>query len=52
MGFDSACTEIDLLELQGAYPRAHLNRFTALYSTGRNRYAISYPEDPSALSSR
>jgi len=48
-GFDSASDEIDLLEIQGAYPRAHLSRFAALYSTGRVRYAISYPGDLDAL---
>ncbi len=49
MGFDSNCDEIDLIEIQGGYPRAHLNRFAAIYSTGRVRYTISYPDDPSAL---
>jgi hypothetical protein len=49
MGFDSDCTEIDLLEFQGSYPRAHLNRFGSIYSTGRDRYTIAYPNDPSAL---
>jgi len=49
MGFDSDCTEIDLIEMQAGYPRAHLNRFAALYSTGRDKYTISYPKDPSAL---
>ncbi|HEX8202028.1 MAG TPA: hypothetical protein VF590_16250, partial [Isosphaeraceae bacterium] len=49
LGFDSACDEIDVLELQEGYPRAHLSRFAALYSTGRVRYAISYPQDPQAL---
>ncbi len=49
MGYDSACDEINLLEIQPGYHRAHLNRFAALYSTGRVRSAISYPADPSAL---
>jgi hypothetical protein len=49
MGFDSACDEIDLLELQGDYPRGHLSRFAAVYSTGRMRYTIAYPDDPTAL---
>ncbi|MDB5350842.1 MAG: hypothetical protein JWN86_2089 [Planctomycetota bacterium] len=49
MGFDSDCTEIDVLELQGPYPRGHLSRFAAIYSTGRDRYTIAYPNDPSAL---
>ncbi|MEO6809459.1 MAG: hypothetical protein ABI353_10160, partial [Isosphaeraceae bacterium] len=49
LGFDSACDEIDLLEVQGGYSRAHLSRFAAIYSTGRDRYSIAYPDDPSAL---
>lgn len=49
MGFDSACDEVDLLEIQGDYHRAHLNRFAALYSTGRVQYSISYPNNPTAL---
>jgi hypothetical protein len=49
MGYDSACDEIDLLEMQGGYTRAHLSRFAALYTTGRARYTISYPKDPTAL---
>jgi hypothetical protein len=49
MGFDSACDEIDVLEIQGDYPRGHLNRFAALYSTGRVRYSIAFPDDPTAL---
>ena len=48
-GFDSACDEVDLLEIQGRYPRAHLSRFAALYSTGRVRYSIAYPGDLAAL---
>jgi hypothetical protein len=49
MGYDSACDEIDLLEVQGAYTRAHLSRFAALYTTGRAKYAIAYPNEPTAL---
>ena len=49
LGYDSACDEIDLLEVQGGYPQGHLNRFAALYSTGRDRYTIAYPDDPTAL---
>ncbi len=49
MGFDSDCSEIDVLELQGDYSRAHVSRFAALYSTGRDNYTISYPNDASAL---
>ena len=49
MGFDTASDEIDLLEIHGDYPRAHLTRFVSLYTTGRSRFAISYPNDPTAL---
>jgi len=49
MGFDSACDEVDLLEIQGDYHRALLNRFCALYSTGRIQYSISFPNNPTAL---
>jgi hypothetical protein len=49
VGFDSACDEIDLVEIQGTYPRAHVSRFASLYSTGRVRYEVAYPDDPSAL---
>jgi hypothetical protein len=50
MGFDSGCDEIDVLETYESFPRAHLSRFAALFSTGRVRYTISYPNDPTALS--
>jgi hypothetical protein len=49
MGFDSGCDEIDLLETHGAYPRGHLSRFAALFSTGRVGYTISFPNDGTAL---
>ncbi len=49
MGYDSACDEIDLLEVQEAYGRGHLSRFAALYTTGRAKYTIAYPNEPSAL---
>lgn len=49
MGYDSACDEIDLLEVQAEYPRAHLSRFAALYTTGRAKYTIAYPNEPSAV---
>jgi hypothetical protein len=49
LGFDSACDQLDLLEIQGGYSRAHLSRFAAVYSTGRVRYAVSYPGDPTAV---
>ena len=49
LGYDSACDEIDLLEIHGPYPRAHLSRFASLYTTNRARYTIGYPNDPTAL---
>ncbi len=49
LGYDFAGDEIDLVEMQGGYAKAHVNRFVALYSTGRVRATISFPSDPSAL---
>jgi len=49
MGYDTASDEIDLLEVHGDYPRAHLTRMVSLYTTGRSRFAISYPNNPTAL---
>ena len=49
MGYDTAADEIDLLEVHGDYHRAHLTRLVSLYTTGRSRFSISYPDDPSAL---
>jgi hypothetical protein len=49
MGYDTAADEIDLLELQGDYHRAHLTRLVSLYTNGRSHFAVSYPSDPTAL---
>lgn len=49
LGFDTACDEVDLLELQGEHPRGHLSRFAALYSTGRHSFSVAFPDDPSAV---
>ncbi len=49
MGYDSACDEIDVLEVQADYPRAHLSRFASLYTTGRAKYTIAYPNETSAV---
>ena len=49
VGYDSSCDEIDLIETHVDYPRGHISRFASIYSTGRVRYAISYPKDPTAL---
>lgn len=48
-GYDRACDEIDLLEIQPGYPRGHLSRFSVLYSTGRENFTIGFPGEPSAL---
>ncbi|QDV36708.1 hypothetical protein [Tautonia plasticadhaerens] len=48
-GYERACDEIDLLEIQPGYPRGHLSRFSVLYSTGRQNFTISFPGEPSAL---
>jgi hypothetical protein len=49
LGYDTASDEIDLLELHGEYSRGHVTRFVSLYTTGRTRFAISYPADATAL---
>jgi hypothetical protein len=49
MGYDTAADEIDLLEIHGEYPRAHLTRLVSLYANGRSRFTISYPNNPTAL---
>ena len=49
MGYDTAADEIDLLELQGDYHRAHVTRLVSLYTNGRSHFTISYPSNPTAL---
>ena len=49
VGYDSSCDEIDLIETHGDYTRGHLSRFASVYSTGRVKFTISYPNDPTAL---
>lgn len=49
LGYDSAIDEIDLLEVHAGYPRGHLSRIAALYSTGRVRFTVAYPDEPSSL---
>ncbi len=49
MGYDTAADEIDLLELQGDYHRAHLTRLVSLYTNGRSHFTVSYPSNPTAL---
>ncbi|WP_197528879.1 hypothetical protein [Aeoliella mucimassa] len=48
IGFVRAQTEIALLEVQGEYPRAHLSRYTALYTSLSTSYDAEF-EDPNAL---
>ncbi len=49
MGYDTAADEIDLIEIHGDYARAHLTRLFSLYTSGRSRFSISYPNNPTAL---
>lgn len=49
VGYNTACDEIDLIEIHGAYPRAMVSRFASLFTTGRTRYRIAFPNDPTAL---
>jgi len=49
MGYDTASDEIDLIEMQSEYPRAHLTRLGSLYTNGRSRFSITYPNEPTAL---
>jgi len=49
IGYNSACDEVDVVECYGGYPRAHVSRFASLYTTGRTRFTVSYPSDPTAL---
>ena len=46
MGYDTAADEIDLLEIHGDYPRAHLTRLVSLYTTGRSRFADLVSQQP------
>lgn len=49
LGFDTAADEIDLLEIEGDYPRGHLTRMVSLYSGGRTQFSIAFPDEPTAL---
>jgi hypothetical protein len=48
IGFVRSRTEIAVLEVQGDYPRGHLTRFTALYTSLSTSYDLQFDE-PSAL---
>ncbi len=48
IGFARAQTEIDVLEIQPDYTRAHLTRYTALYTSLSSDYELKL-DDPSAV---
>jgi hypothetical protein len=48
IGFARSRTEIAVLELQRNYERAHLTRYTALYSSLSSNYALAFDE-PTAV---
>lgn len=48
IGFSRSRTEVALLELQGGYPRGHLTRYTALYSSLSTRYTLAF-DPPQAV---
>jgi hypothetical protein len=48
IGFARSRTEIATLEIQGDYPRAHLTRYSALYTSLSTSYDLEF-EDPTAL---
>ncbi len=48
IGFARAETEVGVLEVQSGYPRAHLTRYMALYTSLSTTYDIHFA-DPSAL---
>lgn len=48
IGFARAKTELAVVEFQGSYPRAHVTRYTALYTSLSTRYDFRF-DDASAL---
>lgn len=48
IGFIRSRTEVAILEVQGGFPRAHLTRYSALYSSLSTAYDVGF-EDPSAV---
>ncbi len=48
IGFARSRTEVSTLEIQGGYPRAHLTRYSALYTSLSTNYALEY-DDETAL---
>jgi hypothetical protein len=49
LGYDLGCDEIDVVELQPGYSRAHVTRFGALYSTGRVAFTLTFPGRPTSV---
>jgi hypothetical protein len=49
VGFVRSRTEIAVLELQADYPRAHVTRYTTLYTSLSTGYQVSF-DDPQAVS--
>lgn len=45
IGFARSRTEIAVLEVQGGYERAHLTRYTALYSSLSSTYSLGFEDD-------
>ncbi len=45
IGFASSLTEVAVAEVQADYPRAHVTRYTALYTSLSTKYKVSF-EDP------
>jgi hypothetical protein len=48
IGFARAETEISVVEAQSGFPRAHLTRYTALYSSLSTSYSVHF-DDPSSV---
>jgi len=48
IGFSRAQTEVDILEIQADYSRAHLTRYAALYSSLSTNYDLQF-DGPSAV---
>jgi hypothetical protein len=47
IGFASSITEVAVAEVQGGYPRAHITRYTALYTSLTNTYDLLFDDDNS-----
>lgn len=49
VGFARSQTEIDLVEAQADYPRAHVSRYAALYTSLATRYRVRFPAESGGL---